>query len=78
MTQLHPILVKYWVDGINGAVYDATVTVPSTPMESYATFEIQVARYLRAVAIKTLDAIINFIVSHTGITQGIVTVSSPD
>ena len=28
---------------VNGAVYDATVTVPSTPRESYATFKIQVA-----------------------------------
>ena len=28
---------------VNGAVYDATVTVPSTPRESYATFTIQVA-----------------------------------
>ena len=28
---------------VNGAVYDATVTVPSTPRESYSTFTIQVA-----------------------------------
>ena len=28
---------------VNGAVYNATVTVPSTPRESYATFKIQVA-----------------------------------
>ena len=28
---------------VNGAVYDAMVTVPSTPRESYATFTIQVA-----------------------------------
>ena len=28
---------------VNGAIYDAIVTVPSTPRESYATFTIQVA-----------------------------------
>ena len=28
---------------VNGAVYDAMATVPSTPRESYATFTIQVA-----------------------------------
>ena len=28
---------------VNGAIYDAMVTVPSTPRESYATFTIQVA-----------------------------------
>ena len=28
---------------VNGAIYDATVTIPSTPRESYATFTIKVA-----------------------------------